>query len=569
MNTNIASEKANLDSLSAPSSVDNRKLSKASGVQVSSVSGSANTCFHILGPLLIWLGFLLGLRIEYTAVQQYRRLTIGLHHVSYVESTADLSKHMNQLIFLSTVNHTSTSIRSWEVQDPIFEISRNSIRLKRHVEIYQWVERKRIHKMKMEESHDVNEDGTKKGPKHAAPASVAGGMMSKYHYEQKWVSQPQSDLDFKYLQGHRNIGSLPIPSETFWTSQMELEMDNMVLVIDDRAMLEQLRQPVRISLQGSNTDDLENRTIVKRIPERYHLSGNSLFLRTNEEIPIDNTLDEKQLDLDKTRIIEAIIKMDGEEKTLHQVVATGESFSTRALAEEAVLMLWVNVQTLILDGEERTLYQVEEDSYSSRMKALEHAARLKQQEQDWIAQLPAAQRNKKYRFLPQIGDVRVQFSEVSTPTNISIVAQLILNKDGNYVLQPWIPSGGRAPGIALLSEGYCSADELFARAQRDTVLITWMGRFAAWLLGMIGVVFVTHFNSRLAFVATLVVLFRDVLGLWGTHLLLPVGSGMVAFSVIWTWTRPILGIMTAFAVLSVALLIYRGAKPRDGKAKVE
>mmetsp|Transcript_44988 Transcript_44988/g.108780 ORF Transcript_44988/g.108780 Transcript_44988/m.108780 type:complete len:128 (-) Transcript_44988:45-428(-) len=106
---------------------------------------------------------------------------------------------------------------------------------------------------------------------------------------------------------------------------------------------------------------------------------------------------------------------------------------------------------------------------------------------------------------------------------------------------------------------------MFQKTQKDTLLITWMTRFGAWLVGMIGVVLWTHVGGRESAPsssASLLDPFLSTLGIWGTSLVLPIGSGILVAAVVWCRTRPWMALTVAGTSLSFWLVIRQVASWR-------
>ena len=79
---------------------------------------------------------------------------------------------------------------------------------------------------------------------------------------------------------------------------------------------------------------------------------------------------------------------------------------------------------------------------------------------------------------PEVGDVRISFKYIPEGT-VSFVAAQTGDSFSPYVTQ-------RGGSILLLRSGYRTSDELFLLAQRDNTIITWLVRFAGFLLMFIG-----------------------------------------------------------------------------------
>ncbi len=89
-----------------------------------------------------------------------------------------------------------------DIEDPEFGLSVRALKLIRQVEIYQWVENKRVEKKE----------------------NVGGSEETKttYTYEKKWVDAPVSSSEFKVPADHTNSGGLIADSGTFTAEKVTL-----------------------------------------------------------------------------------------------------------------------------------------------------------------------------------------------------------------------------------------------------------------------------------------------------------------------------------------------------------
>ncbi|MBF0500386.1 MAG: TMEM43 family protein [Candidatus Riflebacteria bacterium] len=79
---------------------------------------------------------------------------------------------------------------------------------------------------------------------------------------------------------------------------------------------------------------------------------------------------------------------------------------------------------------------------------------------------------------PQVGDVKVEFSQVK-PQAVSIVAKQVGSSFGPYKTQ----AGGV---IEMIRPGELTADAMFAAAQEENTIITWVARIGGFILMAIG-----------------------------------------------------------------------------------
>lgn len=150
---------------------------------------------------------------------------------------------------------------------------------------------------------------------------------------------------------------------------------------------------------------------------------------------------------------------------------------------------------------------------------------------------------------PEVGDVRVSFSQVR-PATVSVVARQVGGTLTSY------PTKAGRP-IQMLSAGQLPADAMFKSAQQSNTMLT-------WLLRVVG--FVLIFAGLGALLRPLVVL-GDVIPFVGnligkgTAAVSFLGAAVISFVVIalaWIAHRPLLGIgLLAVALVALVLILRR------------
>lgn len=154
---------------------------------------------------------------------------------------------------------------------------------------------------------------------------------------------------------------------------------------------------------------------------------------------------------------------------------------------------------------------------------------------------------------PRIGDVRIAFSVVR-PLQVSVIA-----RQTGTTLEPYPAKAGGT--IELLEEDVHSAEEMFAKAEEENKLLTWLLRLAGFLLMLVGINLVLRPLSVIA----------DVLPILGTivrggtglvSLLLSAIFAMITIAVAWIFYRPLLGIVLIAAAAGLAVLVRRRLKQR-------
>lgn len=165
--------------------------------------------------------------------------------------------------------------------------------------------------------------------------------------------------------------------------------------------------------------------------------------------------------------------------------------------------------------------------------------------------------NRFYRGnpnFPQVGAVRVSFQQVK-PQAISAIGQ----QKGD-ALQTYAAKNGT---IALLDMGTVPAADMFAAAETENRIITWLIRLGAFLMMWVGLSLVM---GPISVIGSVIPFIGSVLG---------AGTGLVAFvlalvltavtaAIAWIAVRPIIGITL---LVIAALFFFGGFKWLKGKAQ--
>jgi hypothetical protein len=142
---------------------------------------------------------------------------------------------------------------------------------------------------------------------------------------------------------------------------------------------------------------------------------------------------------------------------------------------------------------------------------------------------------------PAIGDVKVSF-EVVKPGSVSILARQI-----QTTFEPYAVKG--LGSIELLEAGTVSAENMFAAAEQENTIITWLLRLAGFVMMFVGLVLIANPLSVLA----------DVIPFIGN--IVGAGAGLVAFflaaglsfvtiALAWLAFRPLIGAPLLIAALA-------------------
>ena len=142
----------------------------------------------VIGIIMILISFVLLFWNEGRAVKRYKTLKEGAASVISISLDKVNPQHDGKLIHVTGAAKTDE-----ELTDPIFKISKQALRLKRSVEMFQWVENKKSE--------------TKK--------KLGGGTTTttKYTYKKRWNSSLVSSSSFKKESEHKN------PAEMLYKSK--------------------------------------------------------------------------------------------------------------------------------------------------------------------------------------------------------------------------------------------------------------------------------------------------------------------------------------------------------------
>ncbi|WP_295385826.1 TMEM43 family protein [uncultured Thiodictyon sp.] len=159
---------------------------------------------------------------------------------------------------------------------------------------------------------------------------------------------------------------------------------------------------------------------------------------------------------------------------------------------------------------------------------------------------------------PQVGDLQVSF-KVINPADVSIVAQ----QQGNSFSAYHTKAGG---DVDLLQMGLLDANAMFAIAQHDNVVMTWIIRVGGFLLMWIGLAMIlsplSALGSVLPFLGNLIAMGTGLLAFLVALLL-----AMLVIAVAWIFVRPLLaGILIAVAVVALVVMKFM---PRHAVAVVD
>jgi hypothetical protein len=295
----------------------------------------------------------------------------------------------------------------------------------------------------------------------------------------------------------------------------------------------------------------------KSIPAGGAIKGNAIYFKHNRMDTNANTVNtgnhantntnaNAQQNEQDDPLETKIMTMDGVERIMYVVKATGETYSSRdgamKVANKALYEAALDTKTMTLDGVEQIMYVVKAtgETFSSRDGAMEAAKKTPPPP-------PAARKQQQQRNTnseqPQIGDARVTFSEVPC-TTVSVLARLQSN-----VLSPWPSQQGKGYDIGMLTEGQVTAEEMISSAQSTNVMMTWLKRLGGWLLCFLGYSMITSIITTTAditlnWIPLLGPMANSIISLGVTiaNFVLATCTSLPVAAAAWVFYRPILGI---------------------------
>ena len=195
------------------------------------------------GPVVIVLACLLLWSNEGWAIKTHRSLNEAFDKVVYLNHAQHFPQTHNEgkLVHIQDQIHVTQRPR-----DNIFHFERNSVLIKRHVKIYQWVETHKTVETKIGDGQVKVED--------------------VYEYNLEWVDVPINSNKFRNRESHQNSGDLPFRAETVHASGVKLGSFAL-----HEALRSQLAKETMISLYGLDL----------RLSRGMEIVGNTVYLTNN------------------------------------------------------------------------------------------------------------------------------------------------------------------------------------------------------------------------------------------------------------------------------------------------
>ena len=305
-----------------------------------------------------------------------------------------------------------------------------------------------------------------------------------YSYNKRWTDRPIPSERFRKSSDYRNVGYLPFESETFYA---------------DRVFIGPFQLPKEIFGGRLNVGStMIHPRELEYIPQGGLIEGTSVYFPTTA-IATEITGASPTYDIETT-----IVSLNDEEDTiLYKIVDTGELFHTKKEAIKKVAMLQQNSSTILK---------------------------------------PTTNQHKIIGAEPQIGDVRVRFSEVKCKP-ATVVGKL----SGHNIVE-WQSNQGEGYDVALFQYGTFHAKDLVENAQSKNTFLSWALRGGGFLLSYIGFSMTTSIISATAnltldwipFLGPMATTIINV-GLTFANFILASSLSLLVASVSWLFYRPLIG----------------------------
>lgn len=156
---------------------------------------------------------------------------------------------------------------------------------------------------------------------------------------------------------------------------------------------------------------------------------------------------------------------------------------------------------------------------------------------------------------PQVGDTRVSFSIVPTGT-VSMVAE----QSGAYLTSYATSRGG---SILLLQKGYASSAELFAKAELENAILTWVLRAVGYVASFIGLSAMMQPISVLVDIVPFVGELVDM-GLTCVAFIVSLTISSTVIAIAWLFYRPLVGGSLLLIIGGIVYCILIRAKRHQG-----
>ncbi len=201
----------------------------------------------IIGLLLFVFSFPVLISNEGRSIHTYQALTLGQGQTHAASIGSIDPNNQGKPIYLTGMAKTTSNL-----QDDLFSISVPALQLRRHVEMYQWQEKKSSEQKK----------------------NLGGSTTTKtsHTYIKTWSSSLIDSQSFQQTQGHQNPTSMPFSSKTFTATSASLGVFSL-----PPSLINKLSDRQTLPLSNVDFDKEE----LAGLPT--HKLGDSFFLGNNPE----------------------------------------------------------------------------------------------------------------------------------------------------------------------------------------------------------------------------------------------------------------------------------------------
>lgn len=377
--------------------------------------------------------------------------------------------------------------------DTDFNISYNAIKLKRIVEMYQWVE--------IEEKETItrgDETETK----------------ITYRYEKQWSDKEINSSNFN-TSGYYN------PSFKYKSTDYQANNVRVGKFQLSNSLINKISNYTNLSLNEIDKNQIPN-------IENLTIQGDTIYIKTGQQ------------ELDST--IAPVSPPTNVEVNISEII-TG--YQTE------------NYDRLEVDGNKIIAYKGDTQTYAYKNANIEwhELGFFASGNRIPISMIKSDNRNVNSTntnvnavesapaIIPEVGDMKIRYEVVQTPTRVSIIARQTDNSLGSYTSR----TGNR---IEMLKIGSHSSDDMFSSAESQNNFMKWFLRLLGFIIMLMG------FNMIMKPIVVIVDVVPILNGIVGFGIgviafLLTVIVSFITIAIAWFYYRPLLSIaLIAIAVLS-------------------
>ncbi len=462
--------------------------------------------FLIAFPLLFWN--------EGRAVTTARSLEEGAKAV--VPISADSVDSTNEGKF---VHLTGEAVTEDTLTDPLFGVTvENAIRLKREVQMFQWVEYKESKEKK----------------------KLGGGTetTTTYRYETEWKPSLQNSSGFRKPEGHTNPSAMPYTDDSWTAGKVTLGAFT-------------LNDGLKRQISGSTNVPVDIAMLPKAMHGKVAVSGGGYYQPANpvgdSTSPTPGETTDPPMETDGSEAGSTDGSDGGEPSGESGDGDEGEKPDDSAFdagLEEVVFL--DDTET----ADESTTTDAEGNDPSSDAETPDTGEETEEPAVD-TSTVP----QPNVPGSPQVGDVRITFTKTEEG-NVSVLAQQMGDSFGAYQTKA-------GDALLRLDMGTLSAEEMIAKAAAENTMLTWILRIVGLAMMFFGLMMVF---KPLSVLADVVPFIGNVMEFGSAVIagLIAITCGFLTIGVAWLFYRPLIGVPLLLVALVggffVVKMLFGGRK---------